>query len=193
MKKSWVKPLGILCLGFSAGLWVQTQRAPETAQAQETKSTGAEERLRQLKIELPPVAKATNTLVLAVRVGDMLYVSGTGPGKDAKGKPFKGRVGQDLTMEQGKDAARSVGLQILSVVKQELGSLDRVERVVKTLGMVQCTADFQQQPQVINGYSDLMVEVFGPQAGKGARSAVGMMALPGGIPVEIEGIFQIKK
>ena len=132
--------------------------------------------------------QATNTLVNAVRVGDMLYVSGTGPGKGVVG-----RLGQDYDVAQGKAAARQVGLQILAVVKAELGSLDKVERLVKTLGMVHATPDFKQHPQVINGFSDLMVEVFGEAAGKSARSAVGMSSLPGGIPVEIECIFQVRK
>jgi enamine deaminase RidA (YjgF/YER057c/UK114 family) len=118
----------------------------------------------------------------------MLYVSGTGPGKGVVG-----RLGQDYDVNQGKAAARQVGLQILAVVKAELGSLDKVERLVKTLGMVNSTPDFKQQPQVINGFSDLMVEVFGASNGKGARSAVGMSSLPGGIPVEIECIFQVRK
>ena len=155
-------------------------------------SSSAEQRIRDLKIELPPVTKPTNTLVNAVRVGDLLYISGTGPGS-IDGKPLVGRVGQDMNLAQGKDAARRVGLQILGVVKAELGSLDKVERLVKTLGMVNATVDFKDHPQVINGFSDLMVEVFGEQAGKGARSAVGMASLPAGIPVEIEAIFQIRK
>ena len=95
-------------------------------------------------------------------------------------------------MAKGRAAARQVGLQVLSVVKAELGSLDKVQRLVKTFGMVNATADFTQHPQVINGFSDLMVEVFGEERGKGARSAVGMASLPGGIPVEIEAIFQVR-
>jgi enamine deaminase RidA (YjgF/YER057c/UK114 family) len=150
-----------------------------------------EERLRKLQIELPAVTKPTNTLVNAVRVGDMLYVSGTGPGQ-VDGKPLVGRLGQDFDVAKGRDAARRVGLQVLSVVKAELGSLDKVQRLVKTFGMVNATADFTQHPQVINGFSDLMVEVFGEDAGKGARSAVGMSSLPAGIPVEIEAVFQVR-
>jgi enamine deaminase RidA (YjgF/YER057c/UK114 family) len=125
----------------------------------------------------------------------MLYVSGTGPGKDEDGKPIVGRLGkkQDLDTKQGRAAARRVGLHILAVVKAELGSLDKVQRLVKTLGMVNAASDFKEHPQVINGFSDLMVEVFGEENGKGARSAVGMSSLPSGIPVEIEAIFQIRK
>jgi enamine deaminase RidA (YjgF/YER057c/UK114 family) len=151
-----------------------------------------EERLRMLKLELPPAPTIKGaTLVPAVRVGDMLYVSGHGPGS-IDGKPIVGKVGADLDVKQGADAARRVGLTILSVVRAELGNLDKVVRLVKTLGMVNCTPTFTQQPQVINGFSDLMVAVFGDKAGKGARSAVGMVSLPGGIPVEIEAIFQVK-
>lgn len=151
----------------------------------------AEQRLRELKLELPALSKSSNTLVPAVRVGDVLYVSGHGPSKP-DGGPLVGKLGQDFEVKQGVAAARSVGLRILSVVRAELGSLDKVVRLVKTLGMVNATPDFKQHPQVINGFSDLMVEVFGAEAGKGARSAVGMGSLPGGIPVEIEAIFQVR-
>jgi enamine deaminase RidA (YjgF/YER057c/UK114 family) len=176
---------------FVIGL--QFQPPQQTVAAEQDRGTGgAEERVRKLKLELPPVTKPTNTLVNAVRVGDMLYVSGTGPGK-VNGKVLIGRLGQDYDVAQGKAAARQVGLQILSVVRAELGSLDKVQRLVKTLGMVNAHPDFQRHPEVINGFSDLMVEVFGEENGKGARSAVGMSSLPGGIPVEIECIFQIKK
>src|SRR4029077_11794081 len=120
-----------------------------------------------------------------------LYVSGHGPLK-ADGKSMQvGRVGGDLTTEQGKEAARLVGLAILSTVRKNLGSLDKVKRLVKTLGMVNCTADFKEQPQVINGFSELMAEVFGEDAGVGARSSVGMGSLPVNIPVEIECIFEV--
>jgi enamine deaminase RidA (YjgF/YER057c/UK114 family) len=120
----------------------------------------------------------------------MLYVSGHGPAK-VDGKDLAGRVGADLTPEQGKAAARAVGLNILSTVKHTLGSLDKVKRLVKTLGMVNSTADFKGHPAVINGFSELMAEVFGEDAGVGARSAVGMAALPANIPVEIECIFEV--
>ena len=104
---------------------------------------------------------------------------------------LKGKVGGELSVEQGKASARSVGLNILSTVKASLGSLDKVKRLVKSLGMVNCTADFTQQPEVINGYSELMAEVFGDDAGVGARSAVGMGSLPGNIAVEVECIFEV--
>jgi len=182
-----VKSFALFAAGIVAGFFLARGTTPQSAAVAQEK-TGAEQRLRDLKIELPPVSKPTNTLVNAVRVGDMLYVSGTGPGKGVVG-----RLGQDYDVNLGKNAARQVGLQILAVVKQELGSLDKVERLVKTLGMVNAAPDFKQHPQVINGFSDLMVEVFGEANGTGARSAVGMGSLPGGIPVEIECIFQVRK
>jgi enamine deaminase RidA (YjgF/YER057c/UK114 family) len=151
----------------------------------------AEEQLKKLKLELPkPGVPKGLTFVPAVRVGETLYVSGHTPSRD--GKPIIGKVGKDLTVEEARDAARLVGLIILGVVRAELGSLDRVVRLVKVLGMVNCTPDFKQQPQVINGFSNLMVEVFGEKAGKGARSSVGMSSLPNGVPVEVEAIFQVK-
>src|SRR5262249_32934836 len=134
-----------------------------------------------------PVAKY-RTAVLA---GNMLYVSGHGPVK-ADGKTIEGRVGAELTEQEGKEAARVVGIAILSTVRSTLGSLDRVNRLVKTLGMVNSTPDFKRHPHVINGFSELMAEVFGEEAGVGARSAVGMGSLPGNIPVEIECIFEVK-
>jgi enamine deaminase RidA (YjgF/YER057c/UK114 family) len=191
---SFLKPCGLFATGLVVGSFLAAwlvSRGLATASRGEP-GTRPEERFRKLKLELPPVTKPTNTLVLAVRVGDLLFISGTGPGK-VEGKEWVGRLGQDYGVEQGKAAARQVGLQILSVVKAELGSLDKVERLVKTFGMVNATADFKEHPQVINGFSDLMVEVFGAEAGKGTRSAVGMSSLPGGIPVEIEAIFQVRK
>jgi enamine deaminase RidA (YjgF/YER057c/UK114 family) len=161
------------------------------AHAAEADEVTPEQRVKKLKLELPAVEKPKATLVAAVRVGDMLYVSGHGP--SFGGKTVVGKLGKDFTVKQGQEAARRVGLVVLSVVRAELGSLDRVQRLVKTLGMVNCTPDFTQQPQVVNGFSDLMAEVFGDAAGKGTRSAVGMASLPGGIPVEVEAIFQIKR
>ena len=129
---------------------------------------------------------------MAVRVGNTLYVSGHGPAK-LDDKPMAlGRCGQDLSLEQGKESARLVGLNILATVRDQLGSLDRVKRLVKTLGMVNSAPDFLDHPRVINGFSELMAEVFGEEAGVGARSAVGMGALPGNIPVEIECIFEVE-
>ena len=149
-----------------------------------------ETRLQELHLTLPPAPKPVAKYKTAVLVGTMLYVSGHGPIK-ADGKLIQGRVGSDLTLEEGKDAARVTGLAILATVRNTLGSLDKVKRLVKTFGMVNCTADFKDQPQVINGFSELMADVFGEDAGVGARSAVGHNALPGNIPVEIECIFEV--
>ena len=151
-----------------------------------------ETRLKELGITLPtpptPVAKYKP----AVLVGNMLYVSGHGPAKLSDKTPMAGRVGADLTTEQGKDSARAVGVNILATVRATLGSLDKVKRLVKTLGMVNCTPDYKDQPQVVNGFSELMAEVFGEDAGVGARSAVGMGSLPANSPVEFECIFEVE-
>ena len=151
---------------------------------------GAEARLADLKLTLPTPPKPVATYLPAVRHGDLIYVSGHGP-YQADGSLIKGKVGADLDADAGRDAARVVGLAILATLKSQLGSLDRVARLVKALGLVNCTADFTDHPKVINGFSDLMVEVFG-DAGKGARSAVGAPSLPSNIAVEVEAIFQVR-
>jgi enamine deaminase RidA (YjgF/YER057c/UK114 family) len=153
-------------------------------------SSKPETRIQELHLVLPKVPKAVAKYKTAVQAGPMLYVSGHGPLK-ADGTQVVGRVGADLTTAQAKEAARVVGLAILSTVRHTLGSLDKVKRLVKTLGMVNCTPDFKEQPQVINGFSELMAEVFGEEAGVGARSAVGMVSLPGNIAVEVECIFEV--
>ena len=149
-----------------------------------------ETRIQELHLTLPAPPKPVAKYKTAVLVGNMLYVSGHGPIKP-DGKLILGRVGSDLTAEQGKDAARVVGLAILATVRNTLGSLDKVKRLVKTFGMVNCTDDFKDQPQVINGFSELMADVFGEDAGVGARSAIGTNSLPGNISVEIECIFEV--
>jgi enamine deaminase RidA (YjgF/YER057c/UK114 family) len=151
---------------------------------------GAEDRLAELKLELPPAPKPLATYVTAMRVGDLLYVSGHGPLRP-DGSLITGKLGADMDVPGGMAAARQTGLAILATVRAHLGSLDKVTRLVKSLGMVNSTPEFGEQPKVINGYSDLMKDVFG-EAGVGTRSAVGMGALPGGIAVEIEAIFQVK-
>jgi enamine deaminase RidA (YjgF/YER057c/UK114 family) len=150
-----------------------------------------ETRVQELHLTLPPVPKPVAKYKTAVRVGNVLYVSGHGPLKADKSL-ITGKVGKDLNLEEGKAAARQVGLAILSTLRDNLGSLDKVKRLVKTLGLVNCTDDFKDQPQVINGYSELMADVFGEEAGVGARSAVGTNALPGNISVEIEAIFEVE-
>lgn len=150
----------------------------------------AEARVAELKLELPVAPKPVAVYKPAVRVGNLLYVSGHGPLKTDK-TLILGRVGRDLTLEEGQAAARQVGLAILATLRDSLGSLDKVVRVVKSLGLVLSTDDFVDHPKVINGYSELMKDVFGPDAGVGARSAIGTNALPGGMAVEIEAIFEV--
>ena len=150
-----------------------------------------ETRIQELHLTLPAPPKPVAKYKTAVQSGNMLYVSGHGPLK-TDGKMITGRVGEDLTTEQGKEAARVVGLAILSTIRHTIGTLDKVKRLVKTLGMVNCTADFKDQPVVINGFSELMAEVFGDDAGVGARSAVGMVSLPSNIAVEVECIFEVE-
>jgi enamine deaminase RidA (YjgF/YER057c/UK114 family) len=150
----------------------------------------ADVRIEELKLELPPTPKPAGVYKPVVQAGDMLYVSGHGP-LLPDGGMIRGRVGADLTEEQGKQAARQVGLAILATLKSQLGSLNRVKRVVKVLGMVNATPEFKRHPQVINGFSELMVDVFGEE-GRAARSAVGMGSLPENIAVEVECILQLE-
>ena len=148
-----------------------------------------EDKLKQLGLELPPPPPSGGIYHPIVVVGDMLYVSGQLP-VNSDGSKIIGKVGSDLNLEEANLAARQVGLTMLSTIKEHLGDLDKIKRLVKTLGMVNCTMDFKQQPQVINGYSQLMVDLLGEQNGKGARSAVGMI-LPRNAAVEIEAIWQL--
>ena len=148
---------------------------------------GIEQRLQELGIALPEPVKPVATYVRWVQSGNLLFISGTGPSDDIP----RGKVGGTLSVEDGYAAARSVGLQILATARAALGDLDRVQRVVKVLGMVNCTPEFSDHPKVINGCSDLFVEVFG-DAGRHARSAVGMGSLPQGITVEIEVIVEVE-
>ena len=151
----------------------------------------AEARIKELGIHLiiptPPIAN----YVKAVRVGNLVYLSGHGPDKPEGGQ-VTGKVGSDLSLEQARDAARLVGISLLSTLRAEIGDLNKVKRIVKLLGMVNAIPSFDQQPKVINGCSDLLVEVFG-ENGKHARSAVGMGSLPNNITVEIEMIAELKE
>jgi enamine deaminase RidA (YjgF/YER057c/UK114 family) len=148
-----------------------------------------ERRLKQLGIELAVPTTPMGTYVNAVRTGNLLYLAGKGPGLPGKKLPV-GKVGRDFSKEQAYQYARETGLSLIAVMKAELGDLDRVKRIVKLLGMVNAVPEFGEQPEVINGCSDLLVEVFG-ERGRHARSAVGMASLPRGIPVEIECIVEI--
>jgi enamine deaminase RidA (YjgF/YER057c/UK114 family) len=150
----------------------------------------AEARIKELNLMLPPAPKPAGVYKPVVIVEKMVYVSGHGPLKP-DGTMMTGRVGADLDEKGGYDAARQTGLAILASLRATLGSLDRIARLVKSLGMVNSTADFQRHPAVINGYSELMAQVFGEDRGVGARSAVGMGSLPGNIAVEVEAIFEL--
>ena len=150
----------------------------------------AEAKFTELKLELPPAPKPMGVYKPVVVVGNLAYVSGHGPLKPDLSL-IKGRVGADLSLDEGKAAARQVGLAILASLRAHFGSLDRIKRVIKTLGMVNSAPDFLEHPKVINGCSELFVEIWGPDHGVGARSAVGLGPLPGNIAVEIEVIFEL--
>ena len=155
-----------------------------------------EEKIKQLNIELPtpgePIANYVPTVRFSETKNSMLvYVSGTGPRKE-NGDYLTGRLGDDMTIEEGYDAAKLTGINILASLKKEIGDLNKIKRFVKVIGMVNSTADFYQQPAVINGFSDFIVVVFGDR-GKHARSAVGMVSLPSNIAVEIEVVVEVIK
>lgn len=169
-----------LCLFIKAGVGLS-----------QSKKVDAESRIKELGIHMiEPVAPTANFLK-SVRMGNLVYLSGHGPDKPEGGQVI-GKVGSDLTIEQGQEAARLVGISLLSTLKKEIGSLNKVKRIVKVLGMVNCVPTFEKHSLVINGFSDLMVEVFG-ENGKHARSSIGLSSLPANIPVEIEMIVELKK
>jgi enamine deaminase RidA (YjgF/YER057c/UK114 family) len=167
-----------LFLSLSFSLAIQAQNHPE-------------EKLKQLGIELPTIAQPVGNYVNVVQTGNLIFLAGKGPSL-AEGGYITGKVGQDLTVNEGYDAARLTGINQLAVLKDYLGNLGRVKRIVKVLGMVNATVDFENHPEVINGFSDLMVEIFGSK-GKHARAAVGMASLPRNIAVEIEMIVEIEE
>jgi enamine deaminase RidA (YjgF/YER057c/UK114 family) len=151
----------------------------------------AEQKLAEMKLQLPPAPRPIAVYKPVVVVGNIAYVSGHGPVRQ-DGSLIQGVVGRDLSLDAGKAAARQVGLAMLANLRGHFGSLDRIQRIVKTLGMVNSAPDFYDHPKVINGFSELMAGVFGPDDGIGARSAVGMGPLPGNIAVEVEAIFELK-
>ncbi|MEM9280601.1 MAG: RidA family protein [Verrucomicrobiota bacterium] len=151
----------------------------------------ADTRLEELGISLPPPPKQLGIYKLMLQTGNLAYLSGHGPFLD-DGSLMKGKLGVDLTLEEGQQVARQVGLNLLATLQNELGTLDRVSRLVKSLALVSCSDDFFDQPSVVNGFSELFRDVFGDDAGVGARSAMGTHALPGNIPVEIEIIVELK-
>lgn len=152
----------------------------------------AEENFNRLNLSLPPAPKPLGVYKPFMQLGNMVYVSGHGTVQD-DGSLIIGRIGVDMDVEAGKLAARQVGLAILATLKANLGSLDKIDRVVKVLGMVNATQDFERHPYVINGCSELFLAVWGPEKGVGVRSAVGMGTLPDNIPVEIEAQFLLKE
>lgn len=147
------------------------------------------EKLKELGLVFPPAPKPAGVYRPILVVDKFLYVSGQGTVNN-DGTLMQGRLGDSLSLEEGKLAARQAGLTMLSTIQTHFGSLDKIKRIVKVLGMVNCTPDFIQQPLVINGFSELMADVFGREYGIGVRSAVGMM-LPDGIPVEVEAMFEL--
>jgi enamine deaminase RidA (YjgF/YER057c/UK114 family) len=148
-----------------------------------------ESRLAELKLTLPPSPKPLGVYKPVLITGKYLYVSGLGPMR-TDGSLITGRLGENMTLEEGKQAARQVGLTMLSTIKSKTGDLNGIKRIVKVLGMVNSTPDFGQHPAVINGFSELMAEVFGEDNGVGVRSAVGMF-LPMNIAVEVEAMFEL--
>ncbi len=150
----------------------------------------ADERFEELGLTLPPAPKPLGVYKPYLVDGKYLYISGHGPVQDDKSLII-GRIGESISQEDGKLAARQVGLTILSTIKTNLGSLDKVKRVIKVLGMVNCTSDFEKHPFIINGCSELFAQIWGEENGIGVRSAVGFGSLPDNIPVEIEALMEL--
>lgn len=186
-KVNSMKAILLLLTCFSLLLGCQDSPAQQSVS---TKRVDAEAKLEQLGIKLPEPPKPVANYVGAVRTGKLIFLAGAGPLKE-DGSYITGRLGQDLTIEQGYQAARQTGIIQLASLKAELGDLNKVKRIVKVLGMVSSAPSFTDLPKVINGFSDLIVEVFGDR-GRHARSAVGMAALPMNIPVEVEMIVEVE-
>lgn len=187
-----MRPL-LFFLLFSGLFLSCDQPAPSAEEAPTaTEQTGPdiEKRLEELNIELPEAASPVANYVNAVRTGNLLFLAGKGPNRP-EGGYVTGKLGESLSVEEGYLAARLTGISQLAVLKAELGDLNRVKRIVKVTGMVNATPDFTNHPEVVNGFSDLMVEVFG-EKGKHARAAVGMASLPRGIAVEVEMVVEIE-
>ena len=165
--------------------------APWTSATAQDADGDVEEKLAEMGIELGEMTPPTANYVRAVRTGNLVFLAGHGPNLPGA-EPIAGKVGSDLTLEEGQEAARLTGISLLTSLKEEIGDLNNVTRIVKVMGMVNATPDFTEHSQVINGFSDLMVELFG-ENGKHARAAVGMSSLPGNIPVEIEMIVEVEE
>ncbi|MFC1513864.1 RidA family protein [candidate division KSB1 bacterium] len=177
----------ILTLVFIIGC----QRSSTSQEEIAANTVDAEEKLRELGITLPEPPKPVANYVNAVRTGNLIFLAGKGP-RSANGNEIIGKLGREISIEEGYRAARLTAINQLAVLKAELGDLNKVKRIVKVLGMVNCDPSFTEQPAVINGFSDLMVEVFGDR-GRHARAAVGMASLPRGQAVEIELIVEVEK
>ncbi|MFT2089787.1 RidA family protein [Paraglaciecola sp. 2405UD69-4] len=171
-----------------SGIFITTLGLGSNASAKQNSSP--ETRLQELKITLPPAPNPVANYVNGVRTGDLIFLAGKGP-YYPDGTELRGKVGKDVSIEQAYEGARQTAINQMAVLKEMLGDLDKVVRIVKVLGMVNCEPDFIQQPAVINGFSDLIVEVFG-EKGKHARAAVGMASLPRGQSVEIEMIVEVR-
>ena len=182
-------PLVLLVLLLGCGQDVN-QAEPAAAMTTQDADADVEARLQALGIELPNPPPPVANYVRSVQTGNLVFLAGHGPLKP-EGGYVTGKVGQDLTIEQGYEAARLTGIALLASLKAEIGDLNKVTRIVKVLGMVNATEEFTEQPQVINGFSDLIVEVFGETRGKHARAAVGMASLPINIAVEIEMVVEV--
>jgi len=180
--------LFVVLMGFSACTTEPQSGSQEVAKAQ-IGDYDPEAKLAALGIELPTPSTPVANYVNAVKTGKLLFLAGKGP-TQANGENITGKLGADLTIEEGYEAARITGINQLAVLKAELGNLNKVQRIVKVTGMVNAIPEFTDQPKVINGFSDLMVEVFG-ERGKHARAAVGMGSLPSNIAVEIEMIVEV--
>ena len=183
--------LSLVLLVILSGCGQEMNQA-EPAAAVTTQAMDVEARLQELGIELPNPPAPVANYVRSVKTGSLVFLAGHGPLKE-EGGYITGKVGQDLTVEQGYDAARRTGIALLASLKSEIGDLNKVSRIVKVMGMVNATPDFTEHPQVINGFSDLMVEIFGEERGKHARAAVGMNSLPIGIAVEIEMVVEVEE
>lgn len=181
---------GVLAAAVASNWLTQLAEFPVIADESPSKMD-FEQRLRELQIVLPSPAKPIATYISAVATGNLLYTAGHIP-RNPDGTLVQGRIGAELDVSAGAAAARLVGLHVLTTIRDKLGTLNRVTRLVKVLGMVNCTSDFTQQPKVIDGFSQLMVEVFGNEAGVGSRSSIGVNSLPSNVPVEIEAIFEIR-
>ena len=190
--KIFTKGILLMALAVSCGPSQKKQVGNNVDIAVEKKdpSYNPEAKLQALDITLETPSAPVANYVNAVRTGNLIFLAGKGP-RQANGEYIKGKLGQDLTIEEGYEAARITAINQLSVLKAELGNLNKVKRIVKVLGMVNAAPDFTDQPKVVNGYSDLMVEVFG-ERGKHARAAVGMGSLPSNIAVEVEMIVEVE-